>query len=386
MLVLTDGDVNDFESTRQLLGMSENLPLTVMLIKIAKQVSAQQDLPYSKNDRLDKFEALARGLAGNNGYNNTSVNASASKPPEMDIKRQNFCYMQFTKAMADLDKNDGVVAEKTFKDIPKQFLEYMIATNYQVKKMSDKKATNSKREIKKELEARKGRNQATVHPVTAYLEKLKDRFVLEAKNVGYNAGIVDQVMASGIQAMEFNLLAETVAAKEKELEAEEEKPIHIPTLASDTEIGRPSKQKSIRVEMTAVDRTELKKLEPQVVKLFTKDKVPQKKYQEYNNKKNEAYMATQQMLTNIEKEQMEFWERYLPASITSQYKNKKEKVQTAQAKEVELRLDRADQIDPFLDTQKVKFDEKYGIKTVKGTRCLFCSLNDISMVGPPSHL
>lgn len=382
LMILTDGEVHDFESTRQLLQASQHLPLSVMLIKVSNMQTGAQDAVYSKGDRVDKFEALARGVVGGAVYAAPGASAVGGVKEGQPKPRQNFCYMNFTKAMSDMDKADGVVAERTFKDIPKQFLQYIIAGDYVVTKTSDNKASNSKREIKKELEARKVKTKGLSHVVTAYLDGARQRFVSEALDVGYSGGIVEQVVSSGIQALDFNLLAENVAAKEKELEAQQEQPINLPTLASDREITtKPSKsgERGGRLEL-GLPPAEMQKLEPQVLRVFTKDKVPQQKFQEWNNKKNEAYMATQKMLANIEKEEMEFWERYLPASITSQYKNRKERVQNTETKEVEQRLDRADQIDPFLDSQKVKFDEKYGIKTVKGTRCLFCGSNDISIV------
>ena len=381
MVILTDGEVHDFESTKQLLQASLHLPLSVMLIKVSNQQTSMQDNQYSKGDRLDKFEGLARGVVGSTVYATPPPGPATAKKEDQPKPRQNFCYMNFTKSMADMDKSDGMVAERTFKDIPKQFLQYIIAGDYVVTKTSDNKASNSKREIKKELEARKGKTKGLSHIVTTHLSGTKQRFIGEAMDVGYSSSIVDQVVASGIQALDFNLLAENVAAKEKELEAQQEQPINLPTLASDRDLPRPKQgDKVARLEL-GIPPAEMQKLEPQVTRLFTKDKVPQQKFQEWNNKKNEAYMATQKMLANIEKEEMEFWERYLPASITAQYKNRKEKVQSTETKEVEQRLDRADQIDPFLDSQKVKFDEKYGIKTVKGTRCLFCGANDISIVG-----
>ena len=103
------------------------------------------------------------------------------------------------------------------------------------------------------------------------------------------------------------------------------------------------------------------------------------------NKKNEAYIATQQMLIRAELEETAFWEQYLPDAIVAQFRNKKEKVKSKEVMEVEQRLDKADKLEPYLDQQKMKFDEKYGTRTTKEHLCLFCSNKEISIVSLNSY-
>ena len=99
-----------------------------------------------------------------------------------------------------------------------------------------------------------------------------------------------------------------------------------------------------------------------------------------NNKKNESYMATQKMLVEEEKRQLEYWDRYLPKEIRSEHKTTQKEAKTHHEKQEEVRLDKADKLESYLNTQKLEFDEMYGTKTVESNRCLFCGTRHISIV------
>jgi hypothetical protein len=86
------------------------------------------------------------------------------------------------------------------------------------------------------------------------------------------------------------------------------------------------------------------------------------------------------MLSGEEKQQEEFWNNHLPEVIVSQFRKRKEMVKTKEVKEVEEKLDKTDKLEPYLDQQKMRFDERYGTKTIKDNMCLFCSKERISIV------
>lgn len=99
------------------------------------------------------------------------------------------------------------------------------------------------------------------------------------------------------------------------------------------------------------------------------------------NKKNEAYLATQQMLLNAEQEEIDYWDKYLPEVIVSQLKTRKQTQAKAVEAETDIRLDKADVLECFLDQQKISFDERYGTKTNKDNMCLLCGKEKICVVG-----
>lgn len=103
------------------------------------------------------------------------------------------------------------------------------------------------------------------------------------------------------------------------------------------------------------------------------------------NKKNEAYLATQQMLLNAEQEEINYWDKYLPEVIVSQFKTRKEKQSKKVETDVDVRLDKADVLESFLDKQKINFDERYGTKTNKNNMCLKCGKRKTSIVGALLH-
>lgn len=87
------------------------------------------------------------------------------------------------------------------------------------------------------------------------------------------------------------------------------------------------------------------------------------------------------MLLNAEKEEIDYWDRYLPDVVVSQFKKRKENQSKKEETEEEIRLDKADMIEPYLDKVKIRFDERYGTKTNKDNMCLICGKKEISIVG-----
>ena len=238
------------------------------------------------------------------------------------------------------------------------------------KKSPETKGSNSKREIKRKLKDKQSKNKKLPHPISVYLSTVKEKFLKGIEPVGYNMGLIDEITAEGLRALEFNLLAELLAQREKEIMEAQNQPINLDNF-SDEEVNQKLSRKST---------DDFKKIEPVITKLYTKDKVPDKKFKEWNNKKNEAYLATQQLLLSAENEEIAYWDRYLPEAIVSQFKMRKEKQNIKQEVEVETRLDKAILLEPYLDKEKVKFDERYGAKTNKGNMCLVCGKREISIV------
>lgn len=86
------------------------------------------------------------------------------------------------------------------------------------------------------------------------------------------------------------------------------------------------------------------------------------------------------MLNTLEKEETSYWENYLPDVVVSHYNKKKEKTETREVKKEDYRLDRGDRLNNYLDNQKIEYDDRYGIKTVKNNQCLYCCKREISIV------
>jgi hypothetical protein len=241
------------------------------------------------------------------------------------------------------------------------------------KKSPETKGSNSKREIKRKLKEKRSKNNKMPHPVSVYLATVKEKFIKGIEPVGYDMRLIEEISSSGLRALEFNLLAELLAQKEKEILDAQNQPINLQNFSDEEASPKLSKKST----------DDIKKIEPLITKLFTKDKVPEKKFREWNNKKNEAYLATQHMLLNAENDEIAYWDQYLPEVIVSQFKTKKEKQKVKQEVEVETRLDKAILLEPYLDKEKVKFDERYGAKTNKGNLCLICGKKEICIVSIP---
>lgn len=86
------------------------------------------------------------------------------------------------------------------------------------------------------------------------------------------------------------------------------------------------------------------------------------------------------MLVQAESERLKYWEHYLPDEIKANFKTKKHETKTKQEKKEELRLDKPDKLESYLNAQKLDFDEMYGTKTVESNRCLLCGVRPISIV------
>lgn len=147
----------------------------------------------------------------------------------------------------------------------------MISNNYFPKKTGDTKIPNLKKEIKRRLEERRNKNQRQQHPLVAYMGGIQRKFLEGIEAVGYNKDLVDDIMQSGLRALEFNLLAELVAQREKEINEAKNRPIHLVNISDQEDSPKLSRKSA----------TELKQIDPVVVHLYTKDKVPEKKYKEW---------------------------------------------------------------------------------------------------------
>lgn len=251
-----------------------------------------------------------------------------------------------------------------------KFLEYMNANGIFPKKSPEAKGSNSKREIKRKLKEKRSKNYKMPHPISVYLATVKEKFIKGITPVGYDMNLINEITENGLRALEFNLLAELLAQMEKERLEAKNQPINLANMSDEEATPKLSRK--------TTDDTKM--IEPMITKLYTKDKVPEKKFREWNNKKNEAYVATQQMLLNAENEEISYWDKYLPQAIVSQFKTRKEKQRVKQEVEVDTRIDKAILLEPYLDKEKVKFDERYGAKTNKGNMCLICGKHEISIV------
>jgi hypothetical protein len=292
-MIVTDGEINDIETTKNLIREAEDLPLSVLVVKIGTDGRAEVPLDGGGagdgENKLDQIKKLQFGGSGGPGVGAGGVpgGGNGGAVAEDDRKRRNiFRYIRFNS----LKGNPENLAKKTFKQIPKQFLEYYLAREMYPKKNTDSKVTTSKREIKKKLEEKRRKSEKTVHPIVEYLSHIEKSFIESVQPVGYNLEIVKDIIENwGLRAYEFNLLAELVAEREKELEESENKPIKMPELAqipaSPDFKHPPSKKKKIdpfeEREDSALTEVTLKQLEPTEYKLYTKDQVPEGKKNEW---------------------------------------------------------------------------------------------------------
>lgn len=147
----------------------------------------------------------------------------------------------------------------------------MSANGLVPKKTGDTKIPNLKKEIKRRLDERRVKNARQQHPIVAYLAGIRHKFLHGIEPVGYSGNMVQEIMDSGLRALEFNLLAELIAQKEKEISEAKNKPIHLANISDKGDSPRLSRQ----------SEADLKHIDPFVVNLYTKDKVPEKKYKEW---------------------------------------------------------------------------------------------------------
>ena len=151
------------------------------------------------------------------------------------------------------------------------------------KKNSDSKTVISKREIKARLENRRKKNLLSPHPVVTFLADQEKSFLETIEPLGYPKEHVYSIVDKGLRALEFNLLAELVAQREKEIAQQEDNPIALEALMTmDDKLKRGSEGPLItHASDNRGSEVNIEKLRPQVVKLYTKDKVPEKKFSEW---------------------------------------------------------------------------------------------------------
>jgi hypothetical protein len=107
LLVLTDGDVNDVETTQRLLKEADNLPLSVMVLRVGTN-------PKKTNDRgaedgvlgFDKLEQIKK-------HQKQAYSQADGKTPGRDI----FRYLDYNPMKGIKDEEE---VTKVFKLIPKQ--------------------------------------------------------------------------------------------------------------------------------------------------------------------------------------------------------------------------------------------------------------------------
>ena len=169
------------------------------------------------------------------------------------------------------------------------------------KNNDNNKSLSSKKEIKKRLISKKNRNKNTVHPIVSYLSYNESSFKKEIMRIGYNEKLVEEIMQTGISTHDFNLFAEIISHKEKEIVEQDNKPINISNTnnANDNIDTSNNMNGNNEVQMnsnTNINRNNTinsnnriyesnlnlyNKLKPTTVNLYTKDKVPKHEYHEW---------------------------------------------------------------------------------------------------------
>lgn len=107
LLILTDGDINDVETTQRLLQEAENLPLSVMVLRVGTNLKKTADrgnedgiLGFDKLEQIKKNQKQAYSQAD-------------PKTPGRDIYR----YLDYNPLKGIKDEEE---VTKVFKLIPKQ--------------------------------------------------------------------------------------------------------------------------------------------------------------------------------------------------------------------------------------------------------------------------
>ena len=349
LLLLTDGDITDTNSSAEALRRASNLPLSVIVVQTStmannaadeklKQIGkinssfesgyAYQEKMQSLHKRLSPSKQLpdrssqpnlapdTNGQAGSgkekaspSRFGPTEAGQGRTGQPRATIDhsveepgRNVYHYIKYEEkpdeSRADHHRgylnsvSELTLAEEVFKLIPKQFLEYMARANIAPQKSSDSKAKSAKKEIKEKMAKKKFLAPTSVHPIVAHLKTLEEKFIRDIKRVGYEESLVDCIFREGIPASDFNLFAEIIAEKQNQNLELEQKPIEVPQ--PDQELGGPatssqnlaaSKTSFFQLEPARPERAskkaDLHKLEPTVSKLYTKDKIPKKKFEEW---------------------------------------------------------------------------------------------------------
>lgn len=107
LLILTDGDINDVESTQRLLKDAENLPLSVMILRIGMNQKKTADRGGEEDGiGLDKLEQIKK-------HQKQVYSQADPKTAGRDI----FRYLDYNPMKGIKDEEE---VKKVFKFIPKQ--------------------------------------------------------------------------------------------------------------------------------------------------------------------------------------------------------------------------------------------------------------------------
>ena len=334
LFILTGGEVGDVKMTLNLLKKAEDLPLSVLAIgigdsefKILEQLKKNDsDFPRVKNEKRE---------------------------------RNVFNFLKYD----DCKESQEKLANSTFSEIPRQFLEYMKMMKIVPKKTKDSKNKWSKREIRRKLESRKKKNVNKVHPIVKYLQPLQTKFEKSFKPLGYDIQIVERILKEGIPAHSFNLMTEIISQIEQERTNHVMKPIQIASLYNEEVINLKgmegkegmgmirkleeeefivldeemnegagddsesfedeedikdyvldinAKEKTVRIEKNEQIR---RKILPQRMQLFTRDKIPLKKTEEWMKMKKQTHTKTQNLLMELEERELMYQQKQLPGCL-----------------------------------------------------------------------
>jgi len=192
---------------------------------------------------------------------------------------------------------DLSLAEEVFRFIPKQFLEYMTRANIAPQKSSDSKTKSAKKEIKEKMAKKKSLSSTPEHPIVAHLRNLKESFKDSIKRAGYDEGLRDSIFSEGIAASDFNLFAEIISEKQNLNLQLEQKPVDAPQQHSEAvsaPLGSSANLTHTKISFNQLESLERlpqqdragrkadpSRLEPTVSKLYTKDKIPEKRFKQW---------------------------------------------------------------------------------------------------------
>ncbi|CAD8179864.1 unnamed protein product [Paramecium octaurelia] len=204
LLILTDGSINDMQSTIEQIYRAQEYPLSIIIVGIGKE----------------DFNNM-RILDGDDPQHKLR-----SKIHNDDIKRDLVQFVEFNSVRDNQDK----LAKETLAEIPRQFLEYMEKNKiYPAKgKKNTKAATNdfihSKIDEMKKLKKKEG---VISGKIPQFLNQQKEEFIKQLVQLGYDRLAVTNVINNdGVPCKDVNLVIEILSQKQKQMQMQQPRDGH----------------------------------------------------------------------------------------------------------------------------------------------------------------
>ena len=304
----------------------------------------------------------------------------ATSRANMESERDIVQFINFRKHRNDL----GKLARQIFEEIPKQFQQYMDKMNVNPPIDKNQKVMKTKKkEFLKKFESRKKKDSNKIKLFTKMMEEHKALFVKKLVPLGYNPDIIEEILYHGVDAPDFNLMAELIGKTQKEKEIYRNKPIALQAFD-----GQPNEREKKNRNGTIIKKKsnpngltpyQLNKIKPEKELIFTKDEIPDQN-SEWLSKKHKSYKVTQDFQLSIEKREQNFQQFTQPKELLEFVEARK--IKKAKAKKVKpiTYLKKSDELIVVVDDELNKMNRYFGTETLIDNICLNCRKNFISIV------